>query len=159
MIKKMKIKSHRFGWILKMLGLSGKWSYLPLAKSEAMNTSPVFSSILRGTLYALDDFCCNLVFGKAKVSDLPLHQLLWFLAINYLDLGFEPLVSQLWVRRSYPFRNCVVSAWLAWNLPLRMLIYEGIPFNKFCHCSNRIRFEKEAARVIFKKHEWNLYFS
>ena len=34
-----------------------------------------------------------------------LHQLQWFLASSYLDPGFEPLISQRWVRRFYPFDN------------------------------------------------------
>ena len=33
-----------------------------------------------------------------KVSTLPSHQLLWFLASIYLYPGFEPLISQRWVR-------------------------------------------------------------
>ena len=45
---------------------------------------------------------------------LPSHQLLWFLASIYLDLGFEPLISQRWGSKFHPLVHHV-STWFLNN--------------------------------------------
>ena len=49
-----------------------------------------------------------------KVGILPLHHLLRFLASIYLDLGFEPLISQRRVSKLYPLGHRVGSRW-SWS--------------------------------------------